>query len=155
MKTELEYWNDLASKAVMEMRTTLESTFASLGYDDELVDRKTKDAMMHKLNINDEEEYEELLASDTSGAYEIYKENNKPLNIYEVGVSGSFSGTFRVKAKDEDEARDYVENNLEVNECTMYLDDDEDLVDDYEEDCMSYDREVEFVNDTGEVYEED
>ena len=107
-------------------------------------------------NILDWEEDTQMMDGDASHegwrAVQSLLEEERVKKIDEEEAEGL---PFVCEAKDEDEARDYVENNLEVNECTMYLDDDEDLVDDYEEDCMSYDREVEFVNDTGEVYEED
>lgn len=156
MKTEMEYWKELAVKAIINLRINYERTFEMLGdTDDELIDRKVKDKMMSELGIEDEEEYEDMLSGFPSAAYEVYVENNEPMEIFEVGVSGSFSGMFRVKAKTEDEARDYVADNLEVGECSMYLDDEDDMVDDFEDDNMGYEHEVEFVNDTGEVYEED
>lgn len=153
MKTEVEYWRDMASKAVMALRTAYEGAFGMFDSDEESIDRKARDKMMSELEIEDVEEYEELLANDPSGAYGIYLANEEREHNFEVSFSVNASGRVTVRAKTEDDAEEYVENNLEVEDnsdgVNVYMCDDGYVTEDIEVDNSSWS--IDDVYDNGEV----
>lgn len=84
-------------------------------------------------------------------AYDAYIENSEKDHIYDVAFSFTVSGTAQVHAKDEDEAEDYVNENLYIEPEVSFYEDDRQVgkieVDDYNTE-QSFD-----IDDTGDEYE--
>ena len=91
--------------------------------------------------------------NDLDGAYEEYISYEQPLHDYEVNISVNYDTTIHVKAANEDEAREYVSDNLYTNGNDLYMDDDENVIEDFDTQFGDTDWCVESARDCGE-YEE-
>lgn len=157
MKDELQYWKDVAARAVVGYYEQMRKIRSIDGTVDpeSMAEADVEDAC----NIGSNE-VTAILDGDESEAYEYYKEEHPPLHDYKVSFSfEGLAGWVHVKAKDEDEASEYVQSNMSVEFDGMpfYMADDDNVIDDIEQDYDSYDYNncsIDYVEDFGE-YEED
>ena len=157
MKDELQYWKDVAARAVAGYYEQMRKIRSIDGTVDpeSVAEADVEDACDISAN-----EVSAILNGDESEAYEYYKEEHPPLHDYKVSFSfEGLSGWVHVKAKDEDEACDYVQSNMDVafHETPFYMVDDDNVIDDIEQDFDTYECgscSIDCVDDYGE-YEED
>lgn len=97
-----------------------------------------------------------ILQKNFNGAYDAFVEkceNEEKEHNFEVSFSVSASGRVTVRAKDEYDAQEYVENNIEVEDngdgVNVYMCDDECVTEDIELDNSSWS--LDDVSDEGEV----
>lgn len=101
-----------------------------------------------------DDEFEAVYQGDLNTAYDEYVKSNEKDHIFDIEFHYTVYGTAQVHAKDEDEAREYVNDELYVDGANVYFSDDEKAVDDVSiiEDCEGI--EIDSVDDTGDEYED-
>ena len=91
--------------------------------------------------------------NDFDSAYEEYLGYSEPYHDYEVNISVNYAASVHVKAKSEDEAKEYVRGNLFTNSTEVYMEDDENVIEDIDTGVDYAEWELENICDCGE-YEE-
>ena len=153
MSTREQYFEQIARSASVFLRDAYKKIYGFVD-DEPTAKQKAADKVMFDLCISPEI-YEALMHSDCGDPYVMYTKEQEPLHIYRVDVEGTFGGCFEVKAKSEDEAEEYVANNMECGECSMRIDDVDDMVvNDFCASDWDYQSEVTNVEDTGEDADE-
>ena len=151
METREEYFTEIAELAVNALVEAYRKIYG-LADDETTAQNKTRDMIINRLDIS-EEELSAIWNGHTDEAYDIYTEKSEPLHDYEVTISVNYAANIHVKAKDEDEAREYVADNLSSNSTEIYMDDDENVLEDIDTGVDFPEWEIENVYDCGE-YEE-
>ena len=149
-----EYFEEIAEKLLkklVELDTTLNKVYI---YDDNAVAKKTNSDIVDWLDLEGRyDEINAILNNDLYDAYDKYCEEAEPYHNYEVTISVNYAASVHVKAKSEDEAREYVSDNLSTNSTEVYMDDDEYVLEDVDTGVDYAEWELEDVCDCGE-YEE-
>ena len=151
MNTKEVYFTEVAELAVNALVEAYRKIYG-LADDETTAQNKTRDMIINRLDIS-EEELSAIWNGHTDEAYDIYVENSEPLHDYEVTISVNYAATVHVKAKDEDEAREYVEGNLCTNSTEVYMGGYKNVIEDIDTGVDFPEWEIEDVCDCGE-YEE-
>ncbi len=151
MNTKEVYFTEIAELAVNALVEAYRKIYG-LADDETTAQNKTRDMIINRLDIS-EEELAAIWNGHTDEAYKIYTESAEPLHEYELNISVNYTTNIHVKAKDEDEAREYVADNLYAHSTEVYMDDDENVIEELDTGCDFAEWEIEGVYDCGE-YEE-
>lgn len=161
--TKEEYFRTMLEKTLLRLEE-IENAMNKMTHntDDETASQMTNMFIGEALDIGAvdgdcryaDKELNHFVNAEFDEAYEAYVENNKP-KLHQYVVSFEFPavyGTVMVKAKDEDEAEEYVQGNLEVSDVDLYMYDKSDVLCDPEidESCRYADIEVTDVEEDGE-----